>query len=211
MNGRLVLLRHGATEWSVNGRHTGSTDIPLTPMGEQQALLAGVALRAWKFAAVVCSPRTRARVTAELAGQTVDRIDDDAAEWDYGDFEGIKTKEINADRAERGAHPWVIWRDGCPGGESPQQIGARVDRLLDRIFDDLERGDVVLVAHGHLSRVVGARWLGQPTAFGASLLYDTARICVLTHDRSIPALALWNADPRDPAAAEAGAKAAPRR
>jgi broad specificity phosphatase PhoE len=96
--------------------------------------------------------------------------------------------------------PWFLWRDGAPGGESPSQIGRRVDRLLDSLRDDLERGDVVRISHGHLSRVVGARWLGQPTAFGASLIYDTARICILDHEHQIAGIRLWNADPRDPAA-----------
>jgi len=200
MSGRLVLLRHGATEWSVNGRHTGSTDIPLTPDGEDQARRAGVALSGWHFAAVVCSPRARALHTAELAGLHVSRVDPDAAEWDYGDFEGRRTVEINAERAAAGQRPWLLWRDGCPGGESPADIGRRVDRLIDSFRGDLERGDVVLVAHGHLSRVVGARWLGQPTKFGGSLGYDTARVCVLGHEHGVPSIRLWNADPRDPAA-----------
>lgn len=200
MTGRLVLLRHGATEWSVNGRHTGSTDIPLTADGEDQARRAGVALGGWRFAAVVCSPRLRAQRTAELAGLQVTRTDPDAGEWDYGRFEGRRTTDINAERAAAGQSPWLLWRDGAPGGESPAQIGHRVDRLLDSMRSDLERGDVVLISHGHLSRVVGARWLVQPTAFGASLGYDTARVCVLGHEHAVPSIRLWNADPRDPAA-----------
>lgn len=200
MSGRLVLLRHGATEWSLNGRHTGVTDLPLVPEGEEQARRAGPALAGWDFVAVVASPRERAQHTAALAGLHVTRTDADAAEWDYGDIEGRRTAEVNAERAQQGLQPWFLWRDGCPGGESPGQIGRRVDRLLDSLREDLEHGDVVLVSHGHLSRVVGARWLDQPTAFGASLVYDTARLCVLGHEHAIPGIRLWNAGPRDPAA-----------
>lgn len=185
--GELVLLRHGATQWSVAGRHTSVTDLPLTPDGVRQAkALAGVLAR-YQFAAVLCSPRQRARQTAELAGLTVSTVDDDLAEWRYGEYEGITTAQILARRPD-----WVLWRDGCPGGESPEQVGTRLDRVLARAELAARDGDVALVAHGHSLRVAGARWIGLAVRYGGTLSLDTATLSVLGHEHGQRAIRTWN-------------------
>ncbi|MFD9895598.1 acid phosphatase [Amycolatopsis sp. NPDC059027] len=180
---RLFLLRHGQTEWSVNGRHTGRTDIPLTSAGEGQARAAGGTLRTLVGgpALVLSSPRTRAQRTAELAGLRVDEVTEDLAEWDYGDYEGVTTPTI------RETFPgWTVWTHPIPGGESAEDVQARADKLLDRARREVERGDVILVGHGHFSRVLVARWLGLPSTSGVHFGLDPAGIAVLGDERGEP-------------------------
>jgi broad specificity phosphatase PhoE len=186
----IVVIRHGQTEWSANGRHTSVTDLPLTADGEQQAEQLKPVLAGRRFAAVISSPRIRATRTAEIAGLTVTDIDDDLAEWRYGDYEGITSDEIRESDPD-----WDLWRDGCPGGERPADVGARLDRVLAKSRRLLDRGDVVLVAHGHSLRVATARWLGQPVAAGALYLLDTATISSLGFERDDPVLHRWNERP----------------
>jgi len=175
---RLWLLRHGETEWSKSGQHTGRTDLPLTERGRVQAGKLRAPLAPLDFRAIVTSPRQRARDTCALAG-CADRdvrpvVDEDLAEWDYGEYEGITTPQIRARDPE-----WSLWRDGAPGGESPEAICARVDRLIARWGG--EEGDVALFAHGHVLRVIALRWLAWPLELGAQLGLATATIgCVGT-------------------------------
>jgi broad specificity phosphatase PhoE len=140
----IVLIRHGQTEWSANGRHTSYTELPLTSEGERQARAIREQFAGRAFAAVLSSPRKRARHTADLAGLTVTEVTEDLAEWNYGEYEGITTEQIRATRPD-----WSLWTDGCPGGESPEQAGARLDRVLARARELTGEGDVALVAHGH--------------------------------------------------------------
>ena len=188
----IVVIRHGQTEWSANGRHTSVTDLPLTAEGEEQAAQLKPALAGRTFAAVISSPRIRATRTAEIAGLTVTDIDDDLAEWRYGDYEGITSDEIRQSDPD-----WDLWRDGCPGGERPDEVGARLDRVLAKARRLLSQGDVVLVAHGHSLRVATARWLGQPVAAGALYLLDTATISALDFEHDTPVLHRWNERPAD--------------
>ncbi|MFF5173610.1 histidine phosphatase family protein [Micromonospora sp. NPDC000089] len=183
----IVLIRHGETTWSASHRHTSYTDLELTPDGERQARALGGVLVGRRFARVLSSPRLRALRTAQLAGLTVDDTDDDLAEWNYGAYEGRTTDDIHADRPE-----WNLWEDGCPGGESPEQIGQRIDRLLTRVTPLLERGSVGLVGHGHCLRVVGARWIGLPASGGGKLRLDTATVSVLGYEHGRPVLQRWN-------------------
>jgi len=189
--GEIVLLRHGPTEWSLAGRRTSYTDLDLTPDGERQAREIGAAVareRAGRpFVAVFTSPRRRALRTAELAGLAVTGVDPDLAEWAYGEYEGLTTPQIRARRPG-----WYQWTDGCPGGESPEQVGARLDRVLDRAAPLLERGDVALVGHGHALRVAGARWVGLPPSAGGLFTLDTATVSVLGHDHGRRAIRRWN-------------------
>ncbi|MFI1990287.1 histidine phosphatase family protein [Actinoplanes sp. NPDC020271] len=183
----IVLIRHGQTEWSANGRHTSYTDLELTPEGETQARRAGERLGGRTFAAVISSPRRRALRTAELAGLTVTEVTEDLAEWNYGEYEGITTKQIHADRPD-----WSLWTDGCPGGETPEQVGERLDRVLARAR--AIGGDVALIAHGHSLRVAGARWVGLPPSAGGLLKLDTATVSVLGFEHEVdPVLSAWNA------------------
>jgi probable phosphoglycerate mutase len=186
--GDVVLVRHGETEWSKAGRHTSYTDLPLTPDGERQAKALVPALAGRRFAAVLSSPRQRARRTAELAGLTVTAIDDDLAEWHYGEYEGLTTEEIRRTRAG-----WNLWTDGCPGGESPTEIGARIDRVLARVRPLLAGGDVALVGHGHALRVVGARWIDLPPSAGKLLRLDTATLSTLGYEHEWEVILRWNA------------------
>jgi broad specificity phosphatase PhoE len=188
--GTIVLVRHGQTEWSAAGKHTSHTDLDLTPEGERQARAVAGALAGRTFAAVLVSPRRRARRTAALAGLTPTAVDDDLVEWDYGDYEGITTAEIHKTDPD-----WNLWTDGCPGGESPSAVAARLDRALDRVRPLLDAGDVAIVSHGHACRVLGARWLGEPAAFGARLILDTATLSVLGHEHGRAAIRSWNASP----------------
>jgi broad specificity phosphatase PhoE len=184
--GRLVLLRHGETEWSRDGRHTGRTDVPLTEDGERDARALAPRLAGFDFALVLCSPLSRARRTAELAG--LDPVDDDdLLEWDYGAYEGRTTAEILAQRPD-----WSLWTDGGPGGESPDQVTVRVDRLLARVRPLLSTGDVALVGHGHCLRVVAARWIGLPVDGGALLKLDTATLSELGWEHGRPVVLHWN-------------------
>jgi broad specificity phosphatase PhoE len=182
----LWLVRHGETEWSLSGRHTGTTDIPLTPEGELQAKAIGHLLAGRRFDHVLSSPMARARRTAELAGLG-DRAQtsDDLREVDYGDFEGRTTDEIWR------THPgWELFRDGCPSGESPDQLRARMDRFRDEL-STLE-GRVVLFGHGHCLRALAIRYLGLSILTAAQMRLDTASVSILTMERDGPTIALWN-------------------
>jgi len=185
----VVLVRHGATAWSRSGQHTGLTDIPLTEEGEAQARRLAPLLARQSFALVLVSPLQRARRTCELAGLGDQAVrDPDLVEWNYGAYEGITTEQIQAT-----APGWQVFTDGCPGGESPHQIGARADLVLARLEQGQRGGPAILFAHGHLLRVLTARWLGLPPQEGARFLLDTATLNVLGHYRGVAALRCWNA------------------
>lgn len=184
----IVLIRHGQTEWSATGRHTSYTDKELTATGERQARALGDRLAGRDFAAVISSPRRRALDTAELAGLTVTQITEDLAEWNYGRYEGITTVEIRSQRPG-----WSLWSDGAPDGEQPDQVGARLDRVLGQASALLPEGDVALIAHGHSLRVAGARWIGLPASGGGLLRLDTATLSVLGHEHGRPVILQWNA------------------
>ena len=184
----IVLIRHGQTEWSATGRHTSYTDIELTPTGERQAREVGARLVGRRFAAVISSPRQRALRTAAIAGLTVTDVTEDLAEWNYGEYEGITTPEIH--KTDPG---WWLWTDGSPGGESPDEVAARLDRVLARAAALLTEGDVALIAHGHSLRVAGARWNGLPASGGGLLRLDTATLSVLGHEHDKPVILEWNA------------------
>lgn len=183
----VVLVRHGETAWSRSGQHTGTTDIPLTAEGEESARRLAPLLAAFRFAQVLTSPLQRARRTCEWAGFADQaRIEPDLLEWNYGAYEGLTTAEIR-----RQAPDWLVFTDGCPAGESPDEVAQRVDRLLARVR--AERGPTLLFAHGHLLRVLVARWLELPPSEGKRFLLDTATLNVLSHYKGIPALGCWNA------------------
>ncbi len=183
--GEAVLVRHAETEWSLNGRHTGRTDIPLTEHGRVVATALRGRLSSWHFDRVLVSPLTRARETCELCGLDAEaQVRPDLLEWDYGDYEGLTTPEIHARRPD-----WLLWRDGCPDGESPAEIGARADRVIDEIAAD---GDVAVFSHGHMLRVLGARWISLGPDRGGRLGLSTAAICVLGHERQTAVIARWN-------------------
>jgi broad specificity phosphatase PhoE len=179
--GRVLLLRHGETEWSANGQHTSRTDVPLTDRGRtlarETAELGRLLLGGRRPALVLTSPKARARETAELAGLHPDRVDDRLVEWDYGEYEGRTTAEIREERPG-----WAIWEHGAPGGETPEQVGARADDLLASVAPELDRGDVVLVGHGHFSRVLLARWIDLAVREGARFLMDAPAWAVLAHE-----------------------------
>lgn len=180
---RIALIRHGQTVWSQTGQHTGATDIDLTPRGEQEArsipaLLAGLRISP---ATVLCSPRLRSQRTAVLAGMSIDDTDPDLAEWDYGDYEGMTRSQIHEQNPG-----WTVFSQGAPGGESPDQVAARADRVLDRARGLLEKGDVALVSHGHMSRVLTVRWVGLPMVAGSLIAMDPAALTVLAIDRGAP-------------------------
>jgi probable phosphoglycerate mutase len=179
-------IRHGETAWSLSGQHTGTTDIPLTDNGRRLAERLRPVLAKEAFALVLCSPIQRAREICALAGlgdKAV--IDVDLAEWNYGQYEGLTTKQIH-----EGVPGWLLFRDGCPGGEKPEQVGARVDRVIARAR--AAGGDVALFAHGHVLRVLAARWIGSPAGDGQHFLLDSGTLCVLSYYRDIPALRVWN-------------------
>ncbi len=191
--GRLVLVRHGETEWSAAGRHTGRTDVPLTDRGEAQARALGPALARLDLALALCSPLQRARRTAELAGLAPE-LDEDLVEWDYGGWEGLSTAQVR----ERLSDPsWTVFDDGVvPGatpGETVEEVAARASRVLRRVDGALPGGDVVLVAHGHLLRILAATRLRQEPRFGAHLLLHPATLCVLGEEHGVPAVEQWNA------------------
>jgi len=198
--GDLILLRHGQTEWSRAGKHTGRTDIPLTADGEAAAAALAPVLAKRKFAAVFTSPAQRAIRTAELAGLTGGdanaKQDPDLWEWDYGGYEGVTTQEIQRTRPG-----WYLWRDGViPGdkahpGETVEEVGARADRVLARVAELLPEGDVALVAHGHMLRVLTARWLRLPPSDGKLFRLDTSTISTLGTEHDQPVIARWNAPP----------------
>src|SRR3954470_8201332 len=194
--GEIVVVRHGQTEWSRSGQHTGVTDLPLLPEGEDDARRLGVVLGQRHIANAFISPRIRARRTAELTGlldgRVHGRIDEDLVEVDYGAYEGRTTKEISAELGR----PWSLWKDGTvPGeteGETLQQVAKRVDRVLDTVRPLLADGDVALVAHGHVLRILTARWLGLGPEAGALFPLATGRYGVLGHEHDWPALTGWN-------------------
>lgn len=184
---KVYLVRHGETEWSLSGQHTGITDIPLTDNGRKVAKLLQPVLAKETLALVLTSPLTRARTTCELAGLGARaEIDRDLMEWNYGEYEGLTPKQIHAQ-----APGWMLFRDGCPGGETPDQVGARIDRVIARVRS--VKGHVALFAHGHVFRVFAARWLGLPAAAGCHFLLDTATLNILSYYRGIPAVKRWNA------------------
>jgi broad specificity phosphatase PhoE len=185
--GEVFLIRHGETEWSLSGQHTGSTDIPLTDHGEAAARLLAPVLADRDFSLVLCSPLQRARRTCELAGLGGQAsIDSDLAEWNYGSYEGLTPAAI------REQHPgWLVFRDGCPEGESPTEVGERVDRVISRIRQN--GGRVALFAHGHVFRVFVARWIELSPSHGAHFLLDTSTLTILSYYRGIPAVKCWNA------------------
>lgn len=175
VNHRLVLLRHGQTEWSRDGKHTSTTDLDLTDLGSEQAKRAAIALDSLnlKDPLVICSPRKRALVTAELAGLTIDEVSPLLVEWDYGDYEGITTPEIRTT-----VPGWLVWTYGCPGGESVDQVSMRADQAVLRALDNMSDRDVVFVGHGHFSRAVATRWVEQPLREGARYGFTEASVAV---------------------------------
>jgi broad specificity phosphatase PhoE len=184
----VYLTRHGETAWSLSGQHTGVTDLPLTERGQQNALALGERLRGLHFARVWMSPLQRARRTCELAGFGAEaEVDPDLLEWNYGEYEGLTTAQIHSVRPD-----WELFRDGCPGGESPDQVGMRASRVLSRVR--AVRADVLLFSSGHFLRALAAHWLGIETAVGRYLLLSTASLSVLgyEHNLSEPVIGLWN-------------------
>ena len=184
---RVYLVRHGETEWSRSGKHTGRTDVPLTAAGERVGAAIAARLAGVKFTHVFASPLTRARRTAELAG-FAPALDPDLMEWDYGEYEGVTTAELRQKRPG-----WDLFIDGCPGGESPDDVGRRADRVAAKL--QALTGDVLVFSHGHLLRVLAARWVRRPAEFARHLLLDTAAVSVLGFghgDPDEPAVSLWN-------------------
>ena len=190
----VYLARHGGTAWTVSHQHTGVTDLPLTPEGEGEARRLGGRLEGLTLATVLTSPLRRAVQTCELAGfGSAAEIDADLVEWNYGAYEGRTSADIHAERPD-----WQLFRDGAPGGESPEQIGARADRVIRRVR--AVDGDTLLFSSGHFLRVFAARWLGLPPGAGKYLFLGTATLSVLgyEHDRSDPVIRLWDETPYEP-------------
>jgi broad specificity phosphatase PhoE len=188
VNHEVVLVRHGETEWTITGQHTSRTDVALTDNGREQARRIAQRLAPRHYALVASSPRERALETCRLAGFGADvTVDDDLAEWDYGDYEGRTTVDILRERPT-----WSLWRDGAPNGETPAQVAARADRLIARLraLD----GDALLFSHGHFLRVLGARWVGFDGADGARLALVPASVSVLGWERATPVIARWDDD-----------------
>ena len=184
----IYLARHGETAWSLSGQHTGRTDLPLTEGGESNARALGVRLRGLVFAKIFTSPSQRAVRTCELAGfRAVAEIDRDLLEWNYGAYEGRLTADIHRERPD-----WQLFRDGCPGGESPNEVSARADRVVKRVR--AVEGDVLLFSSGHFLRVLAARWLGLDAALGRYFLLSTASLSALgyEHNLSQPVIRLWD-------------------
>jgi broad specificity phosphatase PhoE len=191
----VYLARHGETAWSLSGQHTGLTDLPLTERGERNARQLGERLQGLTFAKVFTSPLQRASRTCELAGfGAVAEVDRNLLEWDYGQYEGRRSDEILAERPD-----WQLFRDGCPGGETPQQVGSRADLVVSRVQALASRaasapGDVLLFSSGHFLRALAARWLGLDPEAGKFFLLSTASLSALgyEHNRSEPVIQLWN-------------------
>jgi broad specificity phosphatase PhoE len=182
----VFVIRHGETEWSLSGQHTGTTDIPLTENGRRLAAQLRPILAKESFAQVLTSPLQRARETCKLAGlgdQAM--VDSDLMEWNYGEYEGLTSEKIH-----ESAPGWLIFENGAPGGETPEQVGVRVDRVIARVR--ATQGNVVVFAHGHVLRVLVARWIGYPAGAGRHFLLDTGTLCVLSHYRDSPAIKVWN-------------------
>lgn len=182
----IVLVRHGETEWSATGRHTSRTDLPLTEAGRERARALAARFSGRSFALVLCSPLLRARETCELAGfGGVAELVDDLHEWDYGEYEGLTTPQIREVRPD-----WNLWREGCPGGERPEQVGDRADRVLGRLRE--AEGDALAFAHGHILRVVTARWLRMDVAEGARFALLAGGVGVLGFERETEVVTGWN-------------------
>jgi probable phosphoglycerate mutase len=182
----IFLVRHGETEWSASGKHTSRTDLPLTEAGRRRAAELAPALARRSFALVLTSPLLRARETCSLAGLGEHaEISEDLREWDYGAYEGLTTPEIRTERPD-----WVLWRDGCPDGESPEAVGERADRALARLR--AADGDAIAFAHGHILRVLAARWIQMPVTAGARLALSAGAVSVLAFERETEVLQLWN-------------------
>jgi broad specificity phosphatase PhoE len=180
------LVRHAETEWSRSGRHTGRTDVPLTDEGRERARALGEALSRRRFAVVLASPLDRARETAALAGLGEHaQLREDLLEWDYGDYEGITTPDIRAERPG-----WYLWRDGVPNGESADEVAARCDRVIEELV--AAPGNVAVFAHGHVLRALSARWVEQPVAFGGRLYLATGSLSVLGFEREVRVIRSWN-------------------
>jgi broad specificity phosphatase PhoE len=200
--GELILIRHGETEWSREGKHTGRTDVRLTRAGRAAAAALQPALASRHIVATFVSPASRARQTAELAGLTEAQVDDNLWEWDYGGYEGLTTAHIRKERPG-----WYLWRDGViPGdaqhpGETVDHVGARADAVLGLARPRLHRGDVALVAHGHLLRVLTARWLDLAPAAGRLFRLDTGTFSTLGEEHSEPVISSWNIPPTGPVGA----------
>jgi broad specificity phosphatase PhoE len=195
----IYLARHGETEWSLTGQHTGLTDLPLTTRGEENARALRKRLAGQKFAVVFTSPLQRATRTCELAGfGAMAEVDRNLLEWDYGQYEGLTTAQIHAGRAD-----WQLFRDGCPGGESPEQVGARADAMVDRVRP--VEADVLLFSSGHFLRVLAARWLALGSEAGRYLLLSTASVSALSYENNLsgPVIRLWN-DTRHVEASDSG-------
>lgn len=182
----LWLVRHGETPWTILGRHTGRTNVPLTPRGERQAAALGHRLTGQRFALILTSPLRRASDTCQLAGYgSVAEFEPDLQEWDYGAYEGRTTAEIRAEQPE-----WSLWQTGAPGGETPADVGLRADRVIARAQE--ADGGVALFAHGHLLRVLAARWIGLPPGAGGSVALDTASVSMLGFEREQRVIRHWN-------------------
>ncbi len=191
---RIALVRHAETEWTISHRHTGRTDIPLTDNGREAARALREPLAGWSFGTVLVSPSLRARETCELAGlgrQAI--INEDLLEWNYGEYEGLTREEIEARRPG-----WNLWLDGCPGGELPDEVGARADRAIAAAV--ASPGPVALFSHGHLLRVLGARWADLDPDQGARLGLSPGGVCVLGHEHGTRILTRWNQLSADPLA-----------
>ncbi len=183
----VVLLRHAETEWSRTGRHTGRTDVPLTAQGRAVGRDLALRFAGRRFAVALTSPLCRAVETARLAGLDA-RVEEDLVEWDYGEYEGLTTPQIRAARSG-----WSLWRDGCPGGEDAASVGERVDRVIAQALTALgDDGDVAIVAHGHVLRVLGARWCELAPAAGARLRLETGAVSVLGWERETRVIQRWN-------------------
>ncbi|MBN1529806.1 MAG: histidine phosphatase family protein [Thermoleophilaceae bacterium] len=188
----VVLARHGETEWSRTGKHTGRTDVPLTDEGRVQAELLGTSLAGIRFERIYTSPLSRAADTCRLAGLGDSAlVRDELVEWDYGEYEGRTTAEIREERPG-----WILWRDGCPGGESMADVGARADRILAEL--EGLAGPAALFAHGHVLRVLAARWLGLAPEDGGLLRLDTATVSMLGWEREVAVVRRWNVSPGVP-------------
>jgi broad specificity phosphatase PhoE len=185
-HGTVTLVRHAETEWSLSGRHTGRTDVPLTRAGQEKARALAEKLRGRSFQLVLTSPLSRAAETAKLAGFPDAVPDPDLMEWDYGDDEGLTTPQIREQRDPG----WLLWRDGAAGGEAAADVGARADRVIERLT--VVDGDCLVFAHGHVLRVLAARWLEQPARFGARLVLQTGTLSVLGYEHDMRAILRWS-------------------
>ncbi len=187
----LLLARHGETEWSANGRHTGRTDLPLTENGGRRARALADLLAGRRFELVITSPLRRAIETCELAGLGDGaELRDDLHEWNYGDYEGMTTPQIRQRRPD-----WSLWRDGCPNGETAADVGARADRVIAEVR--ATEGDAIAFGHGHMLRVLGARWVSLPPEDGGMLALGTGALCTLGYEHELAVVVHWNREPRE--------------